>query len=67
MKQWQPGERARALADARAKTVTSTFECDTARSIALAERFKARIENAGYVVETVPAGLHRVRITGRKP
>jgi hypothetical protein len=65
LRQWKPGERARALKQARLQTRIAVFECDTLESIKQAERFKAQLENTGYVVETRSIGLDRVQITGR--
>lgn len=40
------------------------FDTQTEKGLKQAERFKARLENAGYSVRTTPFGFTRVRIVG---
>ncbi len=50
------------------KSLTYTaqsFDTNTVNGIMAAERFKAKLENDGYTVSTMPTGLNRVRIEGR--
>jgi cell division protein FtsN len=45
---------------------SKVFENRTVKEIQQAERFKARLENAGLSVTVTPCGLDRVRITGKE-